>query len=80
MITTGHGFFDINDSRRDTYQRSDPLGGSEKSELLPFLEKPPIDWTGLILLAIGVTCLQFLLDKGEQFGLVQVQSHRHNGS
>jgi DHA2 family multidrug resistance protein len=31
------------------------------------LEKPPIDWTGLILLAIGVTCLQFLLDKGEQF-------------
>jgi MFS transporter, DHA2 family, multidrug resistance protein len=31
------------------------------------LEKPPLDWGGLILLAIGVTCLQFLLDKGEQY-------------
>lgn len=30
-------------------------------------EKQPIDWVGLLLLAIGVTCLQFLLDKGEQF-------------
>jgi DHA2 family multidrug resistance protein len=27
----------------------------------------PVDWVGLILLAIGVTCLQFLLDKGEQY-------------
>lgn len=30
-------------------------------------EKAPVDWVGLILLAIGVTCLQFLLDKGEQY-------------
>lgn len=30
-------------------------------------EHPPVDWVGLFLLAIGVTCLQFLLDKGEQF-------------
>ncbi|NGX47935.1 MAG: Multidrug export protein EmrB [Chlamydiae bacterium] len=30
-------------------------------------EKMPTDWMGLILLAIGVTCLQFLLDKGEQY-------------
>ncbi len=38
--------------------------------LKPFetqLEKPPTDWTGLLLLAIGVSSLQFLLDKGEQF-------------
>ncbi len=31
------------------------------------IEKMPLDWIGLALLAIGVTCLQFLLDKGEQF-------------
>jgi MFS transporter, DHA2 family, multidrug resistance protein len=31
------------------------------------LERPPIDWVGLFLLAIGVSCLQFLLDKGEQY-------------
>lgn len=31
------------------------------------LEKPPLDWVGLILLALGVSCLQFLLDKGEQY-------------
>lgn len=31
------------------------------------LSKPPVDWIGLILLALGVTCLQFLLDKGEQY-------------
>lgn len=30
-------------------------------------EKLPTDWIGLTLLAIGVTCLQFLLDKGEQY-------------
>ena len=30
-------------------------------------ESAPIDWVGLLLLAIGVTCLQFLLDKGEQY-------------
>ncbi|MBI2812278.1 MAG: DHA2 family efflux MFS transporter permease subunit [Candidatus Melainabacteria bacterium] len=30
-------------------------------------ENPPVDWFGLFLLAIGVTCLQFLLDKGEQY-------------
>jgi MFS transporter, DHA2 family, multidrug resistance protein len=30
-------------------------------------EKVPVDWIGLLLLAIGVTCLQFLLDKGEQY-------------
>jgi MFS transporter, DHA2 family, multidrug resistance protein len=30
-------------------------------------QKLPLDWVGLALLAIGVTCLQFLLDKGEQF-------------
>ncbi len=30
-------------------------------------EKAPVDWVGLGLLAIGVTCLQFLLDKGEQY-------------
>lgn len=27
----------------------------------------PVDWVGIALLAIAVTCLQFLLDKGEQF-------------
>jgi MFS transporter, DHA2 family, multidrug resistance protein len=31
------------------------------------LEHPPVDWIGLILLAFGVTCLQILLDKGEQY-------------
>jgi DHA2 family multidrug resistance protein len=31
------------------------------------LEHPPIDWIGLLLLALGVSCLQFLLDKGEQY-------------
>jgi DHA2 family multidrug resistance protein len=31
------------------------------------LEKAPLDWVGLFLLALGVTCLQFLLDKGEQY-------------
>ncbi len=30
-------------------------------------EKPPTDWMGLLLLAVGVSCLQFLLDKGQQF-------------
>lgn len=30
-------------------------------------EKPPTDWVGLLLLAIGVSTLQFLLDKGEQY-------------
>lgn len=30
-------------------------------------EKMPTDWIGLLLLAIGVSCLQFLLDKGEQY-------------
>jgi len=38
--------------------------------LKPFespIQKLPTDWIGLILLAIGVSCLQFLLDKGEQF-------------
>lgn len=30
-------------------------------------ERPPIDWVGLIFLAIGVSTLQFLLDKGEQY-------------
>ena len=30
-------------------------------------EEAPVDWVGLILLAVGVTCLQFLLDKGEQY-------------
>lgn len=30
-------------------------------------EEAPVDWVGLILLALGVTCLQFLLDKGEQY-------------
>jgi MFS transporter, DHA2 family, multidrug resistance protein len=30
-------------------------------------EHPPLDWVGLLFLALGVTCLQFLLDKGEQF-------------
>lgn len=30
-------------------------------------EKPPTDWFGLILLAVGVSSLQFLLDKGEQY-------------
>lgn len=29
--------------------------------------KPSVDWVGLVLLAVGVTCLQFLLDKGEQY-------------
>lgn len=31
------------------------------------IEKLPLDWVGLILLAVGVTCLQILLDKGQQF-------------
>jgi DHA2 family multidrug resistance protein len=31
------------------------------------LERPPVDWVGLCLLALGVSCLQFLLDKGEQY-------------
>ncbi len=30
-------------------------------------EKAPIDWVSLLLLAIAVTPLQFLLDKGEQY-------------
>lgn len=30
-------------------------------------EKLPVDWVGLIFLAFGVTTLQFLLDKGEQY-------------
>jgi DHA2 family multidrug resistance protein len=30
-------------------------------------EKAPVDWIGLLLLAVGVTSLQFLLDKGEQY-------------
>ncbi|MDN3505841.1 MAG: DHA2 family efflux MFS transporter permease subunit [Simkaniaceae bacterium] len=30
-------------------------------------EKIATDWVGLLLLAIGVSCLQFLLDKGEQY-------------
>lgn len=30
-------------------------------------ERAPVDWVGLVFLAIGVTCLQFLLDKGEQY-------------
>lgn len=31
------------------------------------IEKPPMDWLGLILLAVGVSCLQVFLDKGEQY-------------
>ena len=31
------------------------------------IQKISADWVGLILLAIGVSCLQFLLDKGEQY-------------
>lgn len=30
-------------------------------------ESPPLDWVGLILLFIGVACLQILLDKGQQW-------------
>lgn len=30
-------------------------------------EKVPADWVSLVFLAIGVTALQFLLDKGEQY-------------
>ncbi len=30
-------------------------------------EKIPVDWVSLIFLAIGVTALQFLLDKGQQY-------------
>ncbi len=30
-------------------------------------EKYPLDWIGFILLTIGVACLQFILDKGEQY-------------
>jgi DHA2 family multidrug resistance protein len=30
-------------------------------------QRAPVDWLGLIFLAVGVTCLQFLLDKGEQY-------------
>jgi len=33
----------------------------------PTIEKSPLDWIGLILLSLGVTCLQFILDKGEQY-------------
>lgn len=38
--------------------------------LRPFetpIKKLPTDWIGIILLAIGVSTLQFLLDKGEQY-------------
>lgn len=31
------------------------------------IERSPLDWVGLFLLALGVSCLQFLLDKGEQY-------------
>lgn len=31
------------------------------------LERSPVDWVGLFLLALGVSSLQFLLDKGEQY-------------
>ena len=31
------------------------------------IEKSPVDFIGFFLLAIGVTCLQIILDKGEQF-------------
>lgn len=31
------------------------------------IEKEPLDFVGFILLAVGVTCLQVLLDKGEQW-------------
>src|SRR5580700_3856012 len=31
------------------------------------IERPPADWIGLVLLALGVSCLQFFLDKGEQY-------------
>ncbi len=31
------------------------------------IEKQPLDWVGLTLLSFGVTTLQFLLDKGEQY-------------
>ncbi len=34
-------------------------------------EKIPIDWVGLLFLAIGVSCLQFLLDKGEQYDWIR---------
>lgn len=30
-------------------------------------EQVKVDWVGLFLLAVGVSCLQFLLDKGEQY-------------
>lgn len=31
------------------------------------IQKERLDWVGLSFLAVGVTCLQFLLDKGEQY-------------
>lgn len=31
------------------------------------IDRIPVDWVGLFLLALGVSCLQFLLDKGEQY-------------
>lgn len=31
------------------------------------IEKPTLDWVGLLLLAIGVICLQILIDKGEEW-------------
>jgi DHA2 family multidrug resistance protein len=40
------------------------------SVLKPFetkKEKMPTDWVGLLLLAVGVSTLQFLLDKGQQY-------------
>lgn len=42
--------------------------------LKPFetaIQKLPTDWIGLILLAVGVSCLQFLLDKGEQYDWIR---------
>ena len=30
-------------------------------------EKTSVDWISLVFLAVGVTALQFLLDKGEQY-------------
>jgi MFS transporter, DHA2 family, multidrug resistance protein len=31
------------------------------------IERLPVDWVGLLLLALGVSTLQFFLDKGEQY-------------
>lgn len=36
-------------------------------EVKSTIEKVPVDFIGFFLLAIGVTCLQIVLDKGEQF-------------